>query len=670
MQLTKERVFLLRQAIVKIAQILTGSGIEVTQRGVSAYVRSDPKTGKPVQVNLPFLADDAPDELVNAIQGFLDHEVAHVLFTDFTALKKLSSRTEHSFANCLEDARIEQKMAEQYQGSAINLARTGEFFLNSIIKPQLERLKSEGAGEAEYTQTLLAPALRAAVGQFSFVEFMDEDDKWTMVPQLKKAVDELKSQIAKVSTTAGTVTLAKKLIASMSEEAAPPVAPPPAAPTPADEEDEDEEPTPASAPADEEEEEEPAPAPAEEEEEEPAPAPSHEEEEEKPTPAGSEESDEGEEGGGVASDAPENDQDSSTNEVERDGSVVDSAGAEPDPSGESKDSVTSTDALSEIDREGANDYDDSVSSALSRTVAESSANAPYLVFTTEHDVVEPLKIGSGFNPTMLTSLEKKVDGMAGPMQKDLERAIVARSRATWEGGLRKGRINAANLSRVATGDDRVFRRRQETTTRDVAVELVIDCSGSMSGSKIHTAAAAAFALSQVLDRLKISNEVIGFTTGSMSHEASEQITKEERAHKISYSRKEPLYMPIIKSFSERMSTDVKNRFAWLPNGRFFANNVDGESVMLAARRLASRKEAGKCLIVLSDGSPACYGDMRAASKHLRTTVETIEASGIKVIGIGVESTDVTRYYPKNIVINRVDELPTRVIGELRKLLLQ
>ena len=92
--------------------------------------------------------------------------------------------------------------------------------------------------------------------------------------------------------------------------------------------------------------------------------------------------------------------------------------------------------------------------------------------------------------------------------------------------------------------------------------------------------------------------------------------------------------------------------------------------MVAAQRLASRKEAGKCMIVLSDGAPACYGDSRAASAHLRETVQRIEKSGIKVIGIGVNSTDVTRYYPKNIVINDVSELPTRVIGELRKLLLQ
>ena len=76
------------------------------------------------------------------------------------------------------------------------------------------------------------------------------------------------------------------------------------------------------------------------------------------------------------------------------------------------------------------------------------------------------------------------------------------------------------------------------------------------------------------------------------------------------------------------------------------------------------------MIVLSDGAPACYGDSRAVSKHLRDTVKKIEKGGINVIGIGIESNDVTRYYSKSIVINSVDELPKRVIGELRKLLLQ
>ena len=556
MQLTKERVFLLRQAIVKITQILTGSGIEVTQRGVSAYVRSDPKTGVPVQVNLPFLPDNAPEELVDAIQGFLDHEVGHVLFSDFTKLKRLSNRTEHAFSNCLEDARIEKAMAEKFSGCAANLSKTGDFFLNSIIKPRLAELQAEGADEATLTQVLLAPALRAASGQFAFQEFMDEDDKWTLVPELTTAINSLRKDIAKIDSTGSTVTVAKKLIATMSPTPATPPAPPPPAPSTPPEEDEEEEEGPAPSL--------PTPSPSEEPEE-PEPE-SDDEGAAPPSPSAAPEPDDeggapgaGEEGEGTPTPtAGPSTEDGEDAVDESEGGVGSGEGGS---SGGGEESRVSSDALSKIDREGANDFDDSVSNAISSTAAESSKKAPYRVYTTELDVVEPLHIGKGFDPAMLKALEDKVEGMAGPMQKDLERAIVARSRAQWEGGLRKGRLNVTALSRVAVGDERVFRRRMETTTRDVAIELVVDCSGSMSGSKIHTAAASAFALSQVLDRLKIANEVIGFTTGEMSSEMDEKMREEATKHGISYSRMEPLYMPIVKSFNERLSTEVKNRFA-------------------------------------------------------------------------------------------------------------
>ncbi|WEU67325.1 DNA polymerase III subunit alpha [Xanthomonas phage JGB6] len=39
-----------------------------------------------------------------------------------------------------------------------------------------------------------------------------------------------------------------------------------------------------------------------------------------------------------------------------------------------------------------------------------------------------------------------------------------------------------------------------------------------------------------------------------------------------------------------------------------ANNVDGESVEIAGRRLLQRKESRKIMIVMSDGSPAADGD--------------------------------------------------------------
>jgi cobalamin biosynthesis protein CobT len=259
--------------------------------------------------------------------------------------------------------------------------------------------------------------------------------------------------------------------------------------------------------------------------------------------------------------------------------------------------------------------------------------------------------------------------MVAPLQKDLERAIAARSLATRSHGHRSGRLHAANLSRLAFNDDRVFSRKHESTSKDVAVELVVDASGSMSGSKIHTAAQAAYALSSVLDRLNIKNEVICFTTKDIGG-AETEMRKQMAETGVRFSRMEGLYMPVLKDYNERtQATNVKERFGWLPNTNILRSNVDGECVEIAARRLLARKEAGKIMIVLSDGYPAAAGARGDLEQHLVQVVKDVSASGVKVVGIGIESTAVQKFYPKNLVLNKVEDLPTAVIKELRHLLM-
>jgi cobaltochelatase CobT len=276
--------------------------------------------------------------------------------------------------------------------------------------------------------------------------------------------------------------------------------------------------------------------------------------------------------------------------------------------------------------------------------------------------------------TMLTSLQSKVEHMVSPMQKDLERAISARSLSVYSAGHRSGRLHPSNLSRLAIKtpagfDDRVFRRRHDANSKDVAVELVIDASGSMNGSKIHTAAQAAYALASTLERIGIKSDVICFTTGEacapwdVLHDETEKIGR-------AYSRVESLYMPVLKSFDERMSTEVKKRFGWLPNANFMASNVDGECVEIAARRLLSRRETGKVMIVLSDGAPAASGGARGLEAHLKKVVQNTIKRGVNVIGIGIESSAVQKFYPKNMVLNNVEELPGAVMKELRTLIVQ
>ncbi len=105
----------------------------------------------------------------------------------------------------------------------------------------------------------------------------------------------------------------------------------------------------------------------------------------------------------------------------------------------------------------------------------------------------------------------------------------------------------------------------------------------------------------------------------------------------------------------------------MPHSGILKNTVDGECVEIAARRLMGRREAGKVMIVLSDGNPACAGGIDL-QKHLRNTVKRIERAGVSVVGIGIKSSAVTGFYKKNIVVNDIDSLPGQVMKELRHLL--
>lgn len=618
-----DRIFVLRESIVLIAQMLSGNSIKVTQRGVSAYVTPDAE-GKPVLINLPYIPDNATEELCDAIQGFLDHEVAHCLFTDFKAFNAIAgSPPLHGMANLLEDARIEKAMADKFTGCGGNLSNTGEFFLKKYTIPKMQEADLAGDSEA-MVGVLSVPLIRSMAGQRVFSEFMR--GKEHHVEDFYDKIKDLKPKIESMASTADAITLAREIRKRMG----------------ADEEEEGS--GPGSAP---------------------------------PKRTGGKGKGSGGIGGGSGAGAGEEAGEEAAGGEEGAGEEEGTPGTDPeadenwdddkDVSGEA--SADPAASLRAIDKENANGFDEEMSRQIGVDSAAAAKHAEYLVYSTEEDVIEPLVVGAGYEDSMFTKLEDKVQHMVGPLQKDLERAIVARSRSTYSGGHRSGRLHGAGLSKLIVGDDRVFRHKEENTTKDVAGSLVIDISGSMGGAKIHLATQAAYAVSQVLDRLKISHEVIGFTTGPKICGSSAMMEDEEKRMGRPFTRTESIYMPVIKGYGERIGTETKKRFGWLPHSRVFRNNIDGESVEKAARRLLARKEVGKFMIVLSDGAPACAGDSRRAAQHLKRVIKDLINTGINVIGIGIQTDAVKDYYPKSIVINDVDELPSRVVHELRNMLL-
>jgi cobaltochelatase CobT len=697
------RISIVRDSVVRIVRMLTEKKVQVTQRGTTAYVTYN-HDGTPKVVNIPFIPEDASDDLLIATQGFLDHEVAHVLFTDYAAVKKANEMGVASLHNIVEDSFIERKMAAAFAGSGYNLSEMGQYFLKNYTDVKLAKLT---AGDPQIEGLLIVPAIRAWAGQKVFQDYMNDGDKWSMIAKVNARLTPMSHRCAEVenSMDALQVALDMKKLLEIPDEVKP-LAPParsrsgskgkgkgkerkagekPAAPRKRSEDEEgaggfepgagdddgDEEPGSGGSGAGGEE------ASGMSGEAEPEPGSD-------PGSAGRDDPEEEDESGddglttSAGDDADEDDEEEEDLEDEEgEGGSGGGSGHEDDGMGGGAHSsggggptgASGDDLYKMLEAHIDKDFDEELSKLITAKASKDMESITYKIYSTDFDIIEPLVIREGtFKDEYLKNMQEAVDHMVGPLQKDFERAIAAKSATTWSGGHRSGRLHAAALSRLSTGDERIFRRKHINNGKDVAVSLLVDCSGSMSvGGKIKAAAYAAYALASVLDRMNITCEVLGFTTkGRMPKE----MFAEEAKHGFRYARTQNLYMPILKGFSERLNFDTKKRFAVLPEARWLNENVDGECVAIAAQRLAQRREARKVMFVFSDGSPACPGDFTALDRHLKKTVQDVERSGIEVMGIGIADRNAAKYYSKHVVLTEISDLPTTVIGQIKKILMQ
>jgi cobalamin biosynthesis protein CobT len=755
------RVLVMREAITKIVPMLTQRSVRVTQQGTQAFVEYHGSTLEVKRVNLPYIPEDASDQLLDATQGFLDHEVGHVLFTEQRFVKKAAKLKVHSLHNMIEDTFVERKMGEKFPGCGSNLTRMHGFFLTEYIDTQLAEKPEHSAA------ILMVVAIRAWAGQPAFVDYMK--DKWEL---MKDVIDRLGADFPKMVRGVDSTEQALKVAIEAKKRLepkpqptppAPPMSPPPAPPEPPksseppkepqepqqggqgdgepDEENENDEPqqpndmpnlgepepeqsaqTPADAEDDENDEptgeEEREPEGEEVQEPEPEPTPDPDDEEDEGDDA--DESDEGNEddsddedensGGGMSGEEGESDSDAEDEgapsgagdglpggEQSEDSAESDSGDAggedengagqqdagdqeghgtpeegEGDPTG-GRDPNDDRDFMKELEDADIKEFDEAAAEALSKQAIEATKGAEYTVFTRDEDVIGLLEVPEEFGQETVTHMQSKVDHMIGPLQKDLQRAIAARSQAIWTGGHRRGQLHGASLARVLTGRDDVFRQKQVSRTKDVAVSLLVDGSGSMwQHGKIKVASYAAYALSAVLDNIGITNEVLAFSTQDFSSRTHKAMSEEARQHSLHYSRGAALEIRILKSFAERMTPLVRRRFALLSQGdAMMQENVDGESVQIANHRLQQQRATRKVMMVLSDGMPAVNGHRSAIlAKHLKEVVKQIEKRGTDVVALGILDPSVKQFYDRALVLNSVDELPSLVMKELHRLLVQ
>lgn len=268
----------------------------------------------------------------------------------------------------------------------------------------------------------------------------------------------------------------------------------------------------------------------------------------------------------------------------------------------------------------------------------------------------------------LTNLQSLVAKLA----KKLQRQLLAKQNRFWEFDLEEGLLDTSKLSRVITNQlhPLSYKMEKEIEFKDTIVTILIDNSGSMRGRPISVAAICADILSRTLERCSVKVEILGFTTKNWKGGKSRE--KWNLENKPSHpGRLNDLRHIVYKSADKPWRQSKKNLGLMLKEG-LLKENIDGEALLWAFKRIAIRKEERKILMVISDGAPVDDSTLSVNSgdyleKHLKQTVKYIEEnSNVEILAVGIGH-DVTRYYSKAVKIADVQELGDVMINQLTKL---
>jgi len=246
------------------------------------------------------------------------------------------------------------------------------------------------------------------------------------------------------------------------------------------------------------------------------------------------------------------------------------------------------------------------------------------------------------------------------MMRDMRVILEKRKNNLIKRRLTKGKLDSNALWKLVVPDLNLFYSEKEPSHElDLAVHLLIDCSGSMvlpgnrSGvrvPRIKMAKGTAVVLHEYCKKLDIKHQITGFSTdypwnGTVIHYPV-----------VNWGEKEGFKIASLKAK---------------------AANRDGYSIRIAVKDLCMQSEKQKLLIILSDGAPHCDSDSEYTEKNngvydTALAVREAERSGIDVIGIyfgNIEQASYARKIYNNFIFcTQIEDLPLMLAKVFKKIL--
>ena len=301
----------------------------------------------------------------------------------------------------------------------------------------------------------------------------------------------------------------------------------------------------------------------------------------------------------------------------------------------------------------------------------------YKVFSRQHD--EEISAEDLSTPDELERLRAFLDkelrnlqSAVGRLANKLQRKLMAQQNRAWDFDLEEGILDTARLTRVVIDPLHAltFKHERDADFRDTVVTLLLDNSGSMRGRPIMVAACCADILARTLERCGVKVEILGFTTkawkGGQAREAWLAAGKPVNPGRLNDLRH------IVYKSADAPWRRAKRSLALMMREGLLKENIDGEALAWAHKRLLGRPERRRILMMISDGAPVDDSTLSVNTgnyleQHLRQVIEEIETrSSVELIAIGIGH-DVTRYYRRAVTITDPAELAGAMTDKLVEL---
>jgi len=220
----------------------------------------------------------------------------------------------------------------------------------------------------------------------------------------------------------------------------------------------------------------------------------------------------------------------------------------------------------------------------------------------------------------------------------------------------QGRVDKRALCRLVfppiDGGDwnrRVFYTTTNKKYKNTAIAILTDWSGSMIGRKKKIAVRATSKLTEVFDKqLRVPTLVTAFS-GATGRGV----------------------VGIIKNFDDKSITSSSIGSGFTHFDKYTAGNTDADAILWVYKQLKKRREERKILLVLSDGAPTdCHRLANPDDMLIHTTKALESKQDLDLIGIGIVSSAVKRYYKNYKVIEDVEELDKVLLEVLKDIYTQ